>query len=339
MRSLLLSCLLLAVLSAAAKENYIDYHREIIHCEEQFLYQNDIKLALRSYRQVFDKYRHPFAKDCLTALQLAASIKDRDGATYFFGKAFDAGVDIAVAERSVWIGNLLQEDANYSTQIAKLYEQKHKAYLRTLNMPLRNAIISMKNMDDSMKMRCQGLPRESEVRLQRHAAYIELLKANVLTLVAMVKKHGFPGDRVVGLMDYAVEGADVKDYCYSLRSLADQLFVHHSCSYLMLQDELLQAVRYGTMQPAMYGTIYEWAYKDINEGREELTLCKPVGTTQQAHYNICPVIPPWQRYTDTVLVNKCRAEIGMTSLQHQQAKEVYEKEHNMRLLYGMFNCY
>lgn len=164
-----------------------------------------------------------------------------------------------------------------------------------------------------------------------------ILNANVLRLAELVKSGRFPGDRRIGYMHRELDAGDLR--MGHIYTIADQLWYHHGCSYFLLQKEFKRALEEGEITPALFASVYEWAYKDLKEGRDEMKLCVPADKRQINSYNVCPVIKPWDRNKDTVFVNKCREEIGLCSLEHFNKKKEYATAHNMILLFGMFSIY
>jgi hypothetical protein len=329
----------LAVQSASAKENYLEYHQKIIACERLFLFENNVPSALAAYKEIFDDYKKPFAKDCFIALQLACNSSDGQMVEYCLKKAFERGLEMEAMQSSKTIVRYFSEHPDMEAKATRLYNRGHADFMRSINKELRAEVIRMKTMDDSFKARYNGQPREVYNRLKpEHGAVVD---SNTLNLARLIKKHGFLGDNVIGLMDYGF-GSDPavrREHRYQVRSLVDQLFFHHGCAYFMLEEELVAALQTGEIHPSMYAMIYEWAHKDLKERRPELALCSPEGKTQSKYYNNCLVIKPWEQHKDTAAVNRYRAEIALAPLDHVARKQAYEKETGLKLLFGMFNFY
>ncbi len=326
--------------AAGAQPDYIQYHKEILKCEQRFLYDDHIPKALEEYRAVFERYPKPFAKDCFIAVQLACFIGDKAGAEYFFHRAFQRGVCWYAMMRAPSVKKILDADRVYKDRIELLYKQEYPLFCRTINYRLRDTLIRMKRLDDSLKSLITGTKGEElQKREKRHRDAIE---ANTRKLMELTDRHGFLGDNVVGLMDNTIPGLeryyDDPRYIYGLRSLVDQLYYHHSCCYFMAPGRLQEALRNGEILPAMYASIYEWAYLDLKEKRPELTLCGPVGE-QCEHYNICPVLPDSEKSKNIAEVNRYRLAIGLAPVDHYERRKKFQKETGVRLLYGMFDIY
>lgn len=324
----------------SAKENYIQYHKDIIGCEREFLFNANIPASIQAYKSVFKKYKKPFAKDCFIALQLACKIEDRESATFFFREAFKNGMEWGAISRSKAITHMLDKDAAFKSVVTSCYKEDSAIFGKTLNVDLRNEVFAMKQRDDSFKMRAQGFAYNDPVRIQRHNEHRAVVDSNTLRIAELTKKYSFLGDRLVGYMfrkeeHYRPEGSVVLNNYMS--TLIDQLYYHHGCCYFMTEKELEKSLEEGGILPSMYASIYEWAYKDLKEGRLEMSLCKSGNTNQQKYYNICPVIRPWDRHKDATFVNKCREEIGLASVEHYTRKKEYEKETGMVLFFGMFS--
>lgn len=68
---------------ANAQTNYIQFHKEIIRAE-QLILATQMKDALLSYKNTFDKYPKTFAKDAYIALQIACMVEDSNMISYCF---------------------------------------------------------------------------------------------------------------------------------------------------------------------------------------------------------------------------------------------------------------
>lgn len=339
MKHLFVSLFLLCQFTASARVDYRQYHREVTRCEALFLFQNDTAGAVRSYARLFAEYR-PFAKDCFIALQLAALLGDKVSADNLFPVAFRAGLTWEAVMQSEVITRLLNADAVLLEKAKNSYSTNYKAFEADINKEYRQQVIRWKTSDDSMKMRMQGFPPGDATGKARFIEYQQLLEKNVLEMKEMIRKHGFPSERQVGYMDYALDGGEEQrmEYCYSLRLLPDQLFFHHGCAFFLSMEELDSALISGDILPAAYAAIYEWAYKAQREGRLPASLCVP-RAPQSWYFNICPVIPPWERQKDVDVVNNSRYNIGLSSLEHESRKKEVEKKTGLKLFFGMFGLY
>jgi hypothetical protein len=340
MRGLFLSVFMLLSLGTIARENYILYHKEILRCEQQFLYFDHITAALKDYKAVFEKYKKPFAKDCFIALQLACYANDKNSAEYFFKQSFRNGVSWAAVILSPPVKMMLDADPVFNRKIEIIYKQEYPLYSKSINYPLRQKILKMKHIDDSLKARLTGTKGQEYIK--RRKVYDDLLDSNTIEVARLTRQYGFLSDRMIGVADNTIKEiekfANDYRYIYALRSLIDQLYFHHACRYFSNPDKLRAALEEGELLPAMYACIYEWAFLDLREGRKELALCTPVAE-QCEFYNICPVMRFWNVEKDTALVDRCRAAIGMASIDHYKRRRNFQKETGVRLLYGTFDIY
>ena len=172
-----------------AQGNYIQYHREILNCETQFLFKENIRDAIKDYKLVLDRYSKPFAKDCFIALQLACFANDTENARYFFRKSFQRGVDWIAITKSKCISNILTTDAHYKQGIEVIYEQEHKKFLSTIDTNLRKEVINMKYFDGTYKLRINHLPKGAE-RDSRDSAYINMIRKNTERIIELTKVKG-----------------------------------------------------------------------------------------------------------------------------------------------------
>lgn len=347
LRNIVLTVFLMSANDCAAKEDYIAYHKAILHCERAFLFDNDIPKALSEYRKVVASYKKPFAKDCLVALQLACYSGDKEAASFFLQKAFSRGLDWAALGQSVWISKMLAENAMLKSSAEAAYSGLHAQFLESVDKGLRQQVIDMKNLDDSLKAIYNGKPREEFERLK--VAHRRAVDSNTVILAQLTNKYGFLGDNRIGFLDYGFDftaygGGNVEEvkaeYCYQMRSLVDQLYFHQGCCYFMAPAALDKALHDGEVTPGMYAMIYEWAHDDVNSGRPEMNLCQDMHSQQEKMYRYGRyLVQPSTPGFDTAKVNRYRDEISLASVEHAVRKSAYAKEHNMRLFFGMFNFY
>jgi len=327
--------LLLSSVVSPATENYIMYHKEILKCEQQFLYFGSIKKGISEYKIVFKKYSKPFAKDCFIALQLACMTGDTQDVEYFSRLAFRRGVSWTGAMYSPIVRKMFDANKFFNKKIEAIYAIEHTRFSGSLNSEARKAVMYMAHKDDSVKWSLDGL--KGEEYKKKNKTYIDLLDSNTMNVVRLTAKYGFLGCNKIGFGDFLVKNhEEMYPYiCFLLVPLIDQLYYHHACCYFMHPERLREALIDGDITPATYASIYEWAFLDLKEKRPETALCHPIAE-QTEYYNICPVLKFWQKNTDSVFVNKCRFAIGLASANHFAKRKEFEKETGVKLLFGHF---
>lgn len=157
----------------SAGENYIQYHKDIVRCEEHFIFKNDVAAAIDAYKKVFTNYKKPFAKDCFIALQLATVVKDKAGFEFFACKGFENGMVWGALERSLVVKNYLSTDDVMAERLRCHYERDSIKFWKAIDKGLRAEMFAMKNADDSLKMKGQGMGINDPERIKRHEEYVQ----------------------------------------------------------------------------------------------------------------------------------------------------------------------
>lgn len=327
-------------------ENYMSYHQGIIRCEEQFLYHNSIRKALNGYRELFNEYRKPFAKDCFIALQLVCSIADTANAEYFFLRAFERGVNWTAVETAPAIKSFFETRQGYKEAMLAQYPEYRKKWLGSINNTVRLQITALRKRDVAAKLRTNHLERNSDEEYTAIDQYNRVLDSNAVDIVKLTKRYGFLGDNVIGFYEglKADSGILDKDDCYSISSIIDNQFFHHHCLYFLLKTEMDTALANGEISPAMYAMIYEWAYSELERKPTGIRihprskLCVPKPEKRTSFYKIAPLFSSVMM-DDTEQINRDRARIGLPSVAHTRKKRAYEKEEKIRLFFGTFSTY
>lgn len=325
--------------------NYIDYHKQIIVAEQQFLYYDNLNAAFEQYKKTFDKWDKPFAKDCFIALQLACMVSDTGRAIYFFQKCFEQGVEWNTVMVSPHVEVMFNSDLVYKKRIQQLYDKCRPAYLKTIDTAYRNIIVDM--YEHEKRLRVKANAKDSDK--QDMSEWMRVEDSNMYELIPMIKERGFPGERRIGYAYYNQINdnnkqltlqsgrADLERIRIFLSSHVCVLFYHHRCGYQMLKDELLQAVKEGLLHPREYALVYEWshAYFMSKHWDDDYHEYKCESDNWSKRYNF--YINPMYHSTDIKLVNKHRIEIGIGSVNQDEKKRAYAKQNQLFLFFGRQN--
>lgn len=345
LRLLLILLILVCNTQLSARQNYIQYHKDIIGAERLFL-TNRFDSSLKAYKKIFTEYSKPFAKDCFTALQIACIANDTTRAKHFFDLCFKRGVGWNTIMAVGHIKNMLAQD-NMRRYAKDSYARGQKQYYTSIDTVLRNYILSLVAKDFKYHPK-------NDLSAERSALYAKAMDEIIVDLNAFCTKHGFPGESLIGIQD--ADPAQDKIVRLYLSIIPANIFFHHHCGYILMKELLLKALRDGELQPKEYALIYEWSYATMYTKRTlqinkekwgkyakrfvaanlnySITCHHP---QQDKFYNI--YIAPTYYCNDTLLVNNDRAEIGISTLQHDAAKQFFAKKHNLILFYGLFARY
>lgn len=355
--------LILFCIDANANENYINYHKEIIVAERYFLI-GEFKTSLEKYKSVFTTYKKPFAKDCLIAAQIACLSYDTVNARYFFEKGFEHGLNWGVLNRIDIIRNILINSRAYEQSLRKLYEPARKKFIQSLDTTLRFRVLMMLHNDGYYKISVAQKYRNESADTAHwrtgDSLYAICLDKNTLELQEIIKKRGYPGEHLIGLLDEGIDNHNPDSVSVlpnstpvyiTVSSVPSVMYYHNRYGYQLMRNELLEAVKNGELNPREYAMIQEWSYNAIKDWDD---YSKRYGGNPQfkssrnfpaikvkcnialrdCRYNL--FIDRYYYTKDTALVDKCRKEIGMCSLLHDKNKKEFEKTHGLKLYFGLF---
>lgn len=336
LRLFFLSLLMLMISSnhLTASVNYITYHKEIIKAEEAFI-EGEIQKSLTLYEDIFTKYR-PFAKDCFIALQLACMQKDTAKSTMFFEYSFASGITWSMLESSSHIQKIIGTYPQYQNFIYNLYKVERKKYLQSLDFPLRCQYLNLCSKDYAFK----NLGQHWGHKEFSDSTYAAVTRENVESLIGLTKRFGFKGDLGVGYKNSEIDETGGRDI--SLIPIIVPIFLHNSCAFIKLKNELYQAVQNGELHPRWYATFHDWALNELqdvsNDGsrtnfywRFYRSYCKSEPSTE--YYNF------WANHRtdkDPDYVDKCREKLGISSKAHDQKKDAFGKANNIIVFFGVF---
>lgn len=322
----------------ADSTNYVDYHKQINIAEQFFLYNNSTT-AIKKYKEIFNTWSKPFAKDCFITLQVACMIYDTASAKYFFIKCFENGVEWETALFAPRVYELLNNNYQYRERIKRLYEEKREKYLNTRDTTYAALIRDMFAAENKSR-------GESNNDTTLIAKWMSLEDSNMYALVDIIKERGFPGEKRVGfyyydqVVSYKSAYSTKVDYTTSdvfLSSHVATMFFHHHCGYELLKEELWRAVVNGELHPREYALMYEWSHKRqiAQQWDHKYHIYRCELSSWDKYYNL--YIDSLYHHKDTELVNANRAEIGICTIQHDEKKRNYAKENRLLLYMGMFN--
>lgn len=340
---------------AEEKTNYLDYYYGITKAEQYFL-QNEFDSSLNYYKYVFDQYPAPFAKDCFNALQIACFSGDTAHATYFFKMSFRYGVNWENLTHIPLVVTFLNRDTSYLNHIKYQYKKQREIYFSSIDLVMRDSVMAIMKNDFNKRAKYEKNDADA-VKHYKDSVYTQALDSNIIAIFNLVKRHGYPGERMVGIHDTNYANSSRDKFAYRLSSLPAYMFFHHYCGYWLMQDYLLKAIYAGELHPKEYALIYEWSYatahkRDMVLKYADKKSIKFYNTSATNNYKVsCDIqYQNKDKYynlyldrmfdnPDKALVNKCRKEVGIASLEHEQLKKEYGERNGLKLFTAFFERY
>ncbi len=267
--------------------DYTDWMLTIEACNARESFDS----ALVKYAYVFNKYKRVFAADAYNACQIAALKKHKFFPDFFY-KCAQSGISKSRLLSNALIKNIFITD---STQLSALYAKGNKAYLKRIDLSLREEMLKRSSNEQKSK----GQPNYASVCTDNFNRILELTKAGK-----------FPGEYLIGL-DEDIENIIFPTLC------------HYPYSFKMLQPYFAEALVKGKVTPLSVLYLY-----GFNQMRRSVlyTSAIPVDTT---NFKIAYNIPYGKEVYDFIEVNKQRAIKKVASM------EVHNALRNIRSKYGL----
>ncbi len=330
MMRLLLLLLFLIPLTSHAQLNYISYHRQIIQAENYML-ALDYKACVKTYKETFRAYPKTFARDAFAALQIACIVKDTAGISYFFERCVSNGITWEVMKASKNFRDVMAADHQLQKRLDVLYSISHKKYERSIDTNTRWFVRRLLIKDGEARFNKQGEVKDSADIVN----WLQVLERNVYQLDSLVKRLGYPGERMVGALIKDVSINNGKPTGVYICSEPSRIFFHNQCGFQLMKNELQKAVQEGELMPKEYALIQEWSFQDFEKSKRwwDKYYCAPcIPGPHDKRYNF---FLNSDRYIDDIaFVDQCRNEIGMCSVFHEKKLKSFGKEHELILQFG-----
>ena len=131
-------------IESSGQSNYLEYHKEIIRCEE-LTSEYKFKNAIAHFDSLFSHYDFVFLRDCKLATTLSAFEQDAKSVTRFMRLGILNGWTLKNIKKNKMFRDFYHEPQ--WIEIQSEYDSLHKEYLKRLNASLRQQIHEMYKKD------------------------------------------------------------------------------------------------------------------------------------------------------------------------------------------------
>ncbi len=320
----------LSLQKIAAKDNYLNYHREIIEAENK-AFKGCVSCSLQKYREVFYKYKKPFARDCFIAAQIATLIPDNFSTiSEFLGFGFNNGLNLTAVYNNSALRNYMSK-IDFK-ELDSIYSINRNAYIKSLNYPLRTRVLKMLKEDDDDKV----LLNKNKITAEQ---YVNVLEDNIREIQKLITQNGFPGEHLIGIVDPELDSPQHSGKWNYLSTITERIFFHHGCGYQLLSNELLTALLDGELHPKEYAIIYEWSFEELSSSylcHYYKLSCQKLQKLEE--YYVLKIIPQKRinqlSQKEIKHIDTCRQKIGLQSIEHEVLKKDFEAQHFLDFNFG-----
>ncbi len=235
-------------------QDYSEYY-EGINNAKLALINADLEQAEDCYYQTFEDFDFVYARDCYNALEISTKLKHFDKINYFMKRCIKQGVEFAYLERQEMMSDykkttLYSEFLLNKDSLRNIYESK-------INWGIRNEIIEMFTKDQMIRKRYYKAILFKRRKIGRD--WEALNKMQVERLIEITKKHGFPGEKLIGI-DAKKMHHKINDFDLSA-GMPIIIFIHHYSQPNESYNSILKPeIKKGNLWNEHYAIISDFQY-------------------------------------------------------------------------------
>lgn len=286
-------------------QDYYRYQR-IINAIDEDILNNHLKSALTKTDTIYKDYDFIYARHCIKALQISCELNDSLKAEIWLKKAFLQGVPKWI----IYHNEITKKATAYENtqQVLADYNILHQQYLSKINLSIRKTVDSLRVLDKKYTDKV-NLDNNFIKYVVYGLQWWRNSKKQIKVLKPLIKKYGFPGERLIGFIDTIYKSPNIQKrqwHNYISKSNAEVMFTHYfSKRRKHLNALLLPNVKSGYLDPYEYAGyndfLGKWGKKRYNN----------------FYYNV------WHTDNDKshlTAIEKRRAEIGLETRERQKEK-------------------
>lgn len=295
-------------------KGYISYHQKIIQIESTFL-KEDFKTALVNFDKLFKEFDFIFSRDILCALKVSILANDREHIEKYSFMLIENGVDSSFIYSNPKLDSILSR--YHIKQAVRLnFTKLHSIYLSKFDTNLARKLSSL-YMNDIAAWDAHNKLHSKETGRNREIVGRENFY-EYFSIIQSMKK--FIGEKTIGSANifsilnkqeyHRINGVNYLNPNFSTVLLP----LHHfDCGIEKLFPYLMNAIEDGEIYPSDFAFYYEFSMN-----KNVISSCKMI---YDKKYSVALL-----GKADTTFVNKCRSEIGMCTLSHDDSIKRFNKK-------------
>lgn len=236
-------------------QNYLDYYQGINN-GRVLAGNNQVEKSIASYYSTFEKFDFVYARDCYNAIELSAFSMDTSKLDYFIKRGIKQGLEW---NSILKIKNMSKfKNSTFLNKIFKEKDSLENLYSKSINWEIRNEIIEMFKEDQKMREKCYNALLIKRIKISRD--WEKLNKKQVERLIEITQKHGFPGEKLIGIDKNEMHPKIISNN--SSAGMPVVIFIHHyskpNKSYSSL---LLEQIKLGNLYNEHFAAISDFEAK------------------------------------------------------------------------------
>ena len=248
-----LICFQAVIGKAQGQPNYLDYHKEVIKCE-QLIVEYKFKEAIRNFEVLFNRFDFVFLRDIRLATQLSIHEQAHESAYNFMRLGLARGWSLKGIKKKGFLDPL---DIELKERLESEEDVLHQQYLSGLNQAIRLEVREMLKKDQRkafgalLRIGQKSQDKYAEKKFAPHSVK-QLDRLNHL-----LDQYGYPGERLIGnnwwvSVILSHHNSISKDY-----NSKDTLFLN-------MRPKLIRAIERGELHPYAFSIIEDWRTASLN---------------------------------------------------------------------------
>lgn len=234
-------------------QNYLGYYKQINEAKSLSIDSNYLQAALL-YKKTFEEYDFEFARDCINAIEISATLDHNTLTFYFLQCALKRGIPASYFDGKPELKNF--RSTQYYSSILDSSSIFKKEFDSNINAKIRDEINEMFEDDQQIRehyYKWWNFPLRPVIREK----WEKLNQKQVLRIMEITKSYGFPGEQLIGI-DFPKYHEKIDSMQFSA-GIPIILFIHHySQPNFSFDSVLLEQVFKGSLYNEHFATICDF---------------------------------------------------------------------------------
>lgn len=241
--------------SVKAQVNYLDYHREIVECEE-LIVEGSYEQAIIKFDSLFQRYDFVFLRDYKLATEISAYSGHEEYAFKFLRAGVLGGWEFKSINKSKTLDPL--KSSSQWAVFMEQYDSLNNFYLLRINKSLQDQVNEMFKKDQ--KKALGALFRIGNKAQERYGdnKFAPHSEQQLDELEEILEEYGYPGELLIGNNWWM-------STVLSHHNSISKNYVLQDTIYQSLRPKLLDAIENGELSPYEFALIEDWRTAVINE--------------------------------------------------------------------------
>ena len=255
-------------------QDYLTYHQKATEAELAILDSNYIEAA-QIYYNLLEEYDFVFLGTCVTACQTAIVLENDTLAFYFLERAAKQGLKMTSILSDGSLNHLTKTDQWNGFMIK--YDSIRDSYLNSIDLDLRTKVNSLYAVDQKWRNKHENHPWNflwrPFIRMKWNSVLEKLVEQE---LVPLIETHGYPGEKLIGVIERSASSPIIKFDHYNDFTVRLILMHYYSKPRRINDSIFLPEIGKGNLHPKQYADFHDFqsAYTKKKSPLKNQFLCQ-----------------------------------------------------------------